>query len=136
MDIVQLVALAVGILTLVWHQQRSVAALRTEMKQEIAALRDELRAEFRAEISGLRAEIGGLRAEMREEIAALRAEIAALRDAVNANSQRLSRIEGYLGVGMPPEAAAMAPGVRFAAARMETAPAVPDPAASGLMPSS
>ncbi len=83
MDIVQLVTLAVGILGLVWYQQRSIASLRAELKQEFAELR---------------------------------AEIAALRAVVADNSQRLSRIEGFLGIGMLPEAAAIAPGAGLAAA--------------------
>ena len=43
MDIVQLVTLAVGILGLVWYQQRSIASLRAELKQEFADLRAELK---------------------------------------------------------------------------------------------
>lgn len=83
MDIVQLVALFAGIAGLVWHQQRIVERLRTEM----------------------RAEIADLRAEMRNEIAQMRNEIAV-------NGQQLARIEGYLGIGMTPEAAAAAAGAR------------------------
>lgn len=56
--------------------------------------------------------IDKLRAEMREEFASLRAEVAG-------NGQRLARIEGYLGIGMPSEAAAAAAG----AALVESAPA-------------
>ena len=54
--------------------------------------------------------------EMKQEFAELRAEIAALRTVVADNSQRLSRIEGFLGIGMPPETAANAPGAGLAAA--------------------
>lgn len=97
MDIVQLVALAVGILGLVWHQQRGV---------------ERLRAEFRGEFAGVRAEIAELRAEMRSDFAGVRAEIAELRGEVAANGQRLARIEGYLGIGMPDKAAAAAAGAR------------------------
>lgn len=79
MDIVQLVALAVGILGLVWHQQRIVERLRSEFRSEITLVRTEM--------------------------AELRAEIAA-------NGQRLARIEGYFGIGMPAEAAASAAGAR------------------------
>ena len=92
MDIAQLVTLAVGILALVWYQQRSIASLRADLKQDIAGLR---------------------------------ADIAAVRDAVVDNSQRLSRIEGFLGIGMPPQAAAIAPGAGLAAAPAETASAEP-----------
>ena len=108
MDIVQLVTLAVGILGLVWYQQRSIASLRAELKQEFA----------------------DLRAELKQEFADLRAEITALRAVVADNSQRLSRIEGFLGIGMPPEAAAIAPGARWAAASAGAASGPPAAASS------
>lgn len=57
-----------------------------------------------------------LRAETRDEFAAVRADVAAVRVEVAANGQRLARIEGYFGMGMPEEAAAAAAGARFAAA--------------------
>ena len=110
MDIVQLVALAVGILTLIWHQQRSIAALRAEFKADMAALR----AEFKADIAELKGDIAALRAELKGDIAESRAEakgdIAELRLVVIGNGERLARIEGYLGIGMPEEAAATAAG--------------------------
>ena len=115
---------------IVWHQQRSIDKLRAEMRDEIGGLRAEiggLRDEMHAEIGGLRAEmhaeIGGLRAEMHAEFASLRdemhAEFASLRAEVASNGQRLARIEGYLGIGMPPETAAVAAGAALA----ESAPA-------------
>jgi len=110
MDIVQLVALAVGILTLIWHQQRSIAALRAEFKADMAALR----AEFKADIAELRAELKGdiaeSRAEAKGDFAELKGDIAELRLVVIGNGERLARIEGYLGIGMPEEAAATAAG--------------------------
>lgn len=108
MDIVQLVALAVGVLGLVWHQQRSIDKLRAEMRQEIGSLRAEMGEEIGSLRAEMREEIGSLRAEMREEIGSLRAEVAA-------NGQRLARIEGYLGIGMPDKAAAAAAGAGFVA---------------------
>ena len=92
MVIAQIVTVAIAALAIVWNQQRTVAALRSEMRTEIATLRTEMREE-----------IGALRSEMREEIGALRSEVAA-------NGERLSRIEGYLGIGMSAEAAAGAAG--------------------------
>lgn len=83
MDIVQLVALIVGILGLVWHQQRIVERLRAEVRREIA----ELRAELRAEIAELRRDVGQV-------------------------GQRVARIEGYFGIDMPSEAAVAAAGAR------------------------
>ena len=128
MDIVQLVALAVGILTLIWHQQRSIAALRAEFKADIAALRTELKAdiaELKGDIAALRAELKGdiaesraeakgdfaeSRAEAKGDFAELKGDIAELRLVVIGNGERLARIEGYLGIGMPEEAAATAAG--------------------------
>ena len=134
MDIVQLVALAVGILTLVWHQQRSVAALRAEFKAEIAELRAEVKAEIAELHAEFKAEIAALRAEFKAEIAELRAElkqdVADVRVATVDNGQRLSRIEGYFGIGMAPEAAAAAAGVRLAAPPAGTTPAAVGTASS------
>ena len=80
MVIAQIITVAVAALAIVWNQQRTVAALRSEMRQEIAALRSEMAA----------------------------------------NSERRSRIEGYLGIGMTAEAAA-----RAAGAGLITTPAPP-----------
>ena len=101
MDVVQLVALGVGILGLVWHQQRCTDKLRAEFRSEIATLRAEMQAGFAA-----------LRAEMQAGDAASQAGLEALRAEVAANGQRLARIEGYFGLGMPAEAAAVAAGAR------------------------
>ena len=130
MDIVQLVTLAVGILGLVWYQQRSIASLRAELKQEFADLRAELKQEFAELRTKQENDIQSLRAELKQEFAELRAEITALRAVVADNSQRLSRIEGFLGIGMPPEAAAIAPGARWAAASAGAASGPPAAASS------
>ncbi len=66
----QVISMAVAVLAIVWHQQRSTERLRAEMRSEIGALRHD----------------------------------------VNDIRERLARIEGYLGIGMPTEAAAAAPG--------------------------
>lgn len=85
----QVISVAVAVLAIVWHQQRSTERLRTEFRSEIAALREEMRSEF----------------------AVLRAEISDARE-------RLARIEGYLGIGIPTEAAAQAAG----ASRVSSSP--------------
>ena len=59
------------------------------------------------------------------------ARIDALIRAVAENGQRLARIEGFLGIGMPAEAAARAPG---AALGGEPVPAPEDRAQSGGQP--
>ena len=76
MDIAQFVTLVVGIVALIWHQQRSINNLRKELKGEIA--------ELRADVTDVK--------------------------------ERLARIEGFLGIGMPAEAAAAAPGDGLATA--------------------
>lgn len=85
--IAQLVAIVAGVLGIIWSQQQGI---------------DNLRDEFTAAQSELRAEIGGLRAEMSDEIGYLRAE-------VSENGQRLARIEGHLGIGVPDYPTAMNP---------------------------
>ena len=104
MVIAQIVTVAVAALAIVWNQQRTVASLRREMREEIAALRS----------------------EMREEIGALREEIGALRSEVAGNSERLSRIEGYLGIGMSAEAAAGAAGAFITAGARAAQPQTAD----------
>ena len=86
MVIAQIVTVAVAALAIVWNQQRTVAALRTEMREEIGALRTE----------------------------------------VAANSERLSRIEGYLGIGMSAEAAAGAAGAFITAGARAAQPQTAD----------
>lgn len=81
--IAQLVAIVLGVLAIIWNQQQSIDSLRTELRAEIIHVESGLR----AEIAGLRTEIGGLRAEVAE------------------NSERLARIEGFLGIGTPDAAA-------------------------------
>ena len=106
---------------IVWHQQRSNERLRREMREEIAALRTEMREEIAAlrtemheEFAAVRAEIGAVRTGLGDEIGAVRTglgdKIGAVRAELAANGQRLARIEGYLGIGMPAEAAAAAAG--------------------------
>ena len=80
----QVISMAVAVLAIVWHQQRSTERLRSEMRAEIAALR----AEVGAELGGLRADVNEVR-------------------------ERLARIEGFLGIGIPAEAAAAAAGAGF-----------------------
>ena len=75
---------------IVWHQQRTTDKLRAEMREELG----EFRAEMREELGKMREEFGDVRAEVAE------------------NGQRLARIEGYFGLGMPEAAAAAAAGVR------------------------
>lgn len=85
-----LVAIVLGVFAIIWNQQQTTDSLRTELRADIIRLETELRAEFSNEIDGLRTEMGELRAEIGE-----------LRVQVVENGQRLARIEGFLGIGIP-----------------------------------
>ena len=51
-----------------------------------------------------------LRDDMRNETGGIRSELAVVHSVATENGQRLARIEGYLGIAMPAEAAAGAAG--------------------------
>lgn len=76
----QVVTLVLAVLAIIWHQQRSTEKLRDEFNSAIDKLRDEFNQ-----------------------------AISSLRDAVVNNGQRIARIEGFLKVGMPADAAAPEP---------------------------
>ncbi len=57
----------------------------------------------------LQRSISGLRTELKQEIGELRSDVTDVKE-------RLARIEGFLGIGMPAEAAAAAPGAGLATA--------------------
>jgi uncharacterized protein HemX len=81
--IAQLIAVVLGVAGIIWHQQQTTDNLRTELRDEIAGVEASLRAEINGVETGLGAEITSLRAEVAE------------------NGQRLARIEGFLGIGVP-----------------------------------
>ena len=70
--LLQVVTVALGVFAIIWHQQRTIDKLRDSTNQAIGKLRD-----------GTNQAIG----KLSEEVAA--------------NGQRLARIEGFLGIGMP-----------------------------------
>ena len=78
---VQAVTLVLAVLAIIWHQQRTSEKLRDDFTRANNRLRDDF-----------------TQANNR------------LRDEVVANGQRLARIEGFLGVGMPTEVAEQAAG--------------------------
>lgn len=85
--IAQLVAVVLGVFGIIWHQQQTTDSLRTELRADIIRVETELRAEI-------------IRVEtvLREEFSN---EIGGLRDQVAENGERLARIEGFLGIGIP-----------------------------------
>ena len=88
--VAQLVAVVLGVLAIIWNQQQTTDSLRTELRAEIAGLE-----------TGLRAEIIRVETGLREEFSN---EIGGLRVQVTENGQRLARIEGFLGIGIPDSA--------------------------------
>ena len=109
MPVAQLVAVVVGVLTIIWNQQQSTDSLRTELRDEISGVETSLRAEIARVETSLRAEIARVETSLRAE---LRDEIGKLRDEVSENGQRLARIEGFLGIGIPSDGPEPAPGER------------------------
>ncbi len=118
LPVAQLVAVVVGVLTIIWNQQHTIDSLRTEMGADISGVESSLRAE-------LRAEIGRVESSLRAEIGELRAEVGELRAEVSENGQRLARIEGFLGIGVPGDGPGPAPD-----GRGPPGPADPRPARS------
>ena len=96
--IAQLLAVVLGVFAIIWNQQQTTDNLRTELRAEISQLETKLRAEISDVETGLKAEISQLEARLGAEISELRAEVAE-------NGQRLARIEGFLGIGVPEDAA-------------------------------
>ncbi|MDE0066568.1 MAG: hypothetical protein OXN44_06820 [Acidimicrobiaceae bacterium] len=78
--IVQLVTVVVAAMGIIWHQQRGTTQLRSEFREGMGSLRKEFNDGFKS----------------------LREDHDKLRDAVTQNGQRLARIEGHLGIGIPP----------------------------------
>ncbi len=73
--VVQLVTVLVAALAIVWHQQHNTDKLREDFnihRQELNKLREDSNAAHHQ-----------------------------LREGINENGQRLARIEGFLGIGMP-----------------------------------
>ena len=84
--IAKLVATVLETLVIIWHQEHTMNGLRTDL---IAALNG-------TDITPLTDPNGG-ETGLRTEIKGLRAEVAE-------NGQRLARIEGFRGIGVPDEA--------------------------------
>ena len=81
--IAQLVAVILGVLAIIWNQQQTTDSLRTDLRTEISHVE-----------TGLSTEINRVETRLSAEISELRAE-------VSENGQRLARIEGSLGIGIP-----------------------------------
>ena len=84
-----------AVLTLVWHQSRTVERLRKEVRSDHRRL---LKLHNKAT------------RQARKDNEKLRREFT---NANNKNSRKLDRIEGFLGIGMPQLAAGRVPGAAF-----------------------
>ena len=97
-------AFLVGVLGLVWHQNRGVNQLRDEIQQTREEARQDNR-DLRDEIQQTREKARQDNRDLRDEIQQTREEAQQanqyLSSAVTENGQRLSRIEGFLGIGIP-----------------------------------
>lgn len=90
--LVQVVTVALAVVAIIWHQQRTIDKLRDGTGQSIDKLRD-----------GTSQSIDKLRDDTNQSI-------AQLVEAVTSNGERLARIEGFLGIGMPDAAASKTAG--------------------------
>ena len=100
--VLQVSTVLVAVLTLVWHQTRTVDRLRKEARRDHRHL--------------LKLQAKATR-QARKDNEKLRAEFTAshdkLWDVVIENGRKLDRIEGFLGIGMPELAAERAAGSAF-----------------------
>ena len=88
--IAQLVTLLMVALGIVWHQQRSTDKLREDFQTANRNLREE----FQTANRNLRDDFNTANHHLRQDHDKLREAIAQI-------GQRLARIEGFLGIGIP-----------------------------------
>jgi hypothetical protein len=91
-----------AVLTLVWHQSRTVERLRKEVRSDhrrLLKLHNKATRQARKDNENLRREFTEANNKMR--------------DAIVQTSRKLDRIEGFLGIGMPELAADRVPGTAF-----------------------
>ena len=123
----QVLTMVLAAVVIVWHQQRTADKMRAEFRTEIAGLDariDQLRVELTEKLDQQRVEfdtkLDQQRVEFDTKLDQMRVEFTARFDLIQAevaaSSQRLARIEGFLGIGIPEEVAGAAAGARFAAA--------------------
>ena len=85
--IAQLVAVVLAVLAIIWNQQQTTDGLRTELTADISRVETTLTADISRVETGLD--------ELRTEVANI--------------GQRLARIEGFLGIGIPDDPPGMNP---------------------------
>ena len=100
--VLQISTVLVAVLTLVWHQSRTVERLRKEVRSDhrrLLKLHNKATRQARKDNEKLRREFTKANNKMR--------------DAIVQTSRKLDRIEGFLGIGMPQLAAGRVPGAAF-----------------------
>ena len=123
--LVQVVTVALAVVAIIWHQQRAIDKLRNGTNQSFDKLRDDTNQSFDKLRDDTNQSFDKLRDDTNQSIDLLRngtsQSIDKLRDetdrglaklgaAIAANGERLARIEGFLGIGMPETAASKAAG--------------------------
>ena len=101
--LVQVVTVALAVVAIIWHQQRAIDKLRNGTNQSI----DKLRNDTNQSIDKLRNDTSQSIDKLRDETDRGLAKLGA---AIAANGERLARIEGFLGIGMPDAAGSRAAG--------------------------
>ena len=96
-----------------------------ELRKDFEQANKELRGDFEQANKELRGDFEQANKELRGDHANLRHAFHGLTNAVADNGQRLARIEGFFGIGMPPRIAAAAAGAAQAPPR-QAEPEAPD----------
>ena len=118
--VLQISSVLLAVLTLVWHQSRTVDRLRKEVRSDhrrLLKLHNKATRQARKDNERLRREFTKdnekLRRDFTKDNEKLRRDFT---KANNSNSRKLDRIEGFLGIGMPGMpglAAGRVPGAAF-----------------------
>ena len=118
--VLQISTVLAAVLTLVWHQTRTVERLRKEVRRDhnrLLKLHAKSTRQARKDNDKLRADFTASNDKLRAEFTASHDK---LWDAMSGAIRKLDRIEGFLGIGMPAPAAGRAPGAAFGAAPPRT----------------
>ena len=102
--IVQIVTILVAALAIVWHQQHNTDKLRADFNTANHQLHgdlNKLRDDSNAANHQLHGDLNKLRDDSNAANHQLRGDLNKLREGINENGQRLARIEGVLGIGIP-----------------------------------
>ena len=106
--VVQLVTVLVAALAIVWHQQHNTDKLREDFNAANHQLREDFNVanhQHRQDLNKLREDSNAAHHQHRQDLNKLREDSNAshhqLREGITENGQRLARIEGFLGIGIP-----------------------------------